>query len=237
MQQREPDRRRRTQSTKRRDTNVGQAELVRAALGGEAAVHDRERALGVGAGHRRGQREVGAQPVVAHAVVELGAHTHEALAGAQLEGRAHVDGDASRRCARVHERSSPTACAGHVYVGVDDDAGAHRPGSSVVDRDRLGSVDDAVAVGRRVVVGVAAVAAVDEPAEPGDVDAVGVVIVNVPSAGSTVDAEVLVGEHRAPLGAHRGRRAVALDGAVKCASRSPAPRRRRTSTSRSARRT
>ncbi len=74
----------------------GEPELVGAALGGETAVHDRERALGVGTVDRGRQREVGAQAVVAHAVVELHVHPHEALAGAQLVG-----GDDVGRCAFV----------------------------------------------------------------------------------------------------------------------------------------
>ena len=63
------------------------------ALGGEAAVHHRERALGVGTVDRRGEREVGPQPVVAHVVVELDAHAEEPLAGAQLEDGAQLDRD------------------------------------------------------------------------------------------------------------------------------------------------
>ena len=90
---------------------------MRAALGGEAAVHDRERALGVGAVDRRGQREVRAQPVVAARGCRARVHAQEPLAGAQLEVVTTSVGDASRRCARVHARSSPTACAGQRYVG------------------------------------------------------------------------------------------------------------------------
>ena len=65
-----------------------QPELLHAAFGGEPAVHDRERALGVGSVDRRGQREVRAQPVVARLVVELVRDAEEAFAGAQLERRA-----------------------------------------------------------------------------------------------------------------------------------------------------
>ena len=68
-----------------------QAHLVRPALRGEPAVHDGERALGVGALDRRGEREVGAETVVAAAVVELGVDPQEALAGAQLERGADLD--------------------------------------------------------------------------------------------------------------------------------------------------
>ena len=99
-------------STKRRDGNVGQAELVHAALGREAAVHDRERALRVGAVDRGGQREVRAQAVVACAVVDLVRDAQEPFAGPELERGAHGGSAPSRRCGGVHARTSPTAYAG-----------------------------------------------------------------------------------------------------------------------------
>ena len=99
---------------------------MRAALGGETAVHDRERALGVGAVDRGGQREVGAQPVVAHAVVELDVHPQEPLAGAQLERGHDLGGDAFVAARACTTRSSPIARAGQRYVAVDHDPGPHR---------------------------------------------------------------------------------------------------------------
>ena len=115
-----------------------QPELVHAAFGGEPAVHDRERALGVGARDRRRQREVRAQPVVARAVVELVRDAEEPLAGAELERRA--DGDrhglvAARACTTA---SSPTACAGPRVVGVDLHARAHRTALERGDAHRVG---------------------------------------------------------------------------------------------------
>ena len=195
---------------------------MRAALGGEPAVHDRERALGVGAVDRRGQREVRAQPVVAHAVVELDVHAEEPLAGAQLEGGTHVDGDASRRCGAVHDRSSPIACAGQRYVGGRRRTRARTgPDSSTVDAHRLGPVDDECRLGgRRVVVGVAAVAAVDERSRPATRDAVGRSIGERAVGGVDLDLEVLVRERRAPRRATAVRGPVALDRAVRRASRS-----------------
>ena len=84
---------------------------MRAALGGEAAVHDRERALGVGAVDRGREREVRAQAVIARAIVELDVHPQEPFAGAQLEV---VTMSALTRSSlrALHERSSPTARAG-----------------------------------------------------------------------------------------------------------------------------
>ena len=59
---------------------------MHAAFGGEAAVHDGERALGVGAGApASGKREVRAQPMIARPVVELVRDAEEPFAGAQLE--------------------------------------------------------------------------------------------------------------------------------------------------------
>ena len=65
-----------------------QPELVRAAFGREAAVHDRERALGVGA--RRPAPAAGSARAAGGrgAVVELVRDAQEALAGAELERRA-----------------------------------------------------------------------------------------------------------------------------------------------------
>ena len=91
-----------------------QSELVRAALGGQAPVHDGERTLGVGAVDASREREVSAQPVVAGLVVELVGDAQEALVGAQLE-RGH-DRDSARSSSERSEqaRSSPIAHAGHV---------------------------------------------------------------------------------------------------------------------------
>ena len=92
-------------------------------------MHDRERALGVGAVDAAGQREVGAQPVVADLVVELDVHPEEPLAGAQLEGRHHVD-ETGSSLRRAHDRSSPTACAGQGYEAVTTVLARTGPASS-----------------------------------------------------------------------------------------------------------
>src|SRR4029077_11893166 len=112
-------------------------------LGGETTVHHREGALGVGTVHRGGQREVCAQPVVAHAVIELHVHAQEALTGAQLvrgdDVGAHHLVAASAASALVADR------AGREQVGgAHHDAGAHRPRLGHRHVDRIGTVDDRV---------------------------------------------------------------------------------------------
>ena len=82
---------------------------------------------------------------------------------------------------------------------------AHRPGLDRRHPHRVGPVDDDVGVGRRVVVGVAAVAVVDEPAAALDAQAVGG-LDRVRAVGRVDrDAEVLVGSSsaaaRCPAGA------------------------------------
>ena len=169
-----------------------QADLVRAALRGEPAVHDGERALGVGAVDRRGQREVGAETVVAAAVVELGVDPQEPLAGAQLERGADLDelglvapaGCTSARrprrggAARTSRRRASRARTG--------------PALGRLDAHRRRAVDDRVVVGRRVVVRVAAVAAVDQPVAAGHDDAVAGGDRERAVVGVDRDAQVLV---------------------------------------------
>ena len=73
-----------------------------------------------------------------------------------------------------HARTSPIARRRPRVVGVDPHAPrAPGPRSSAVDAHGVGRVDHAIGRGRGVVVGVAAVAAVDEPAETGDAQPVG----------------------------------------------------------------
>ena len=195
---------------------------MRPALGGEAAVHDRERALGVGTGDRGGEREVGAQPVVAHVVVELDAHAEEALAGAQLEHGAQLDGDGVVAAPGARSLVADRVRSGNRYVAVTAMRARTGPDSSTVTRHRLGRVDDRVGGGRAVVVGVAAVAAVDQSGWRRSTCTPSASMVSVPSVGIDLDAQVLVGEHRParrtpPCSVPRRRRRRT------CASRSPAP--------------
>ena len=141
--------------------------LRNATFGGEAAVHDGERALGVGSGRPGREREVGAEPMVAGAVVELVGDAQEAFAGAQLERRAHRDGDCF-----VTARAARAGVAVRIrrprVVGVDLHPCSHRAVFERGDSHGVGRVDNTVDLGRRVVVGVASVTVVDEPAQAGD---------------------------------------------------------------------
>ena len=140
----------------------GKAELVGPALGVEAPVHDGEGALGVGALGRLGQGQVHPQPVVRGRVDEAGRHPHDALVGAHLDVGGHLDGHlAGARPGDAVDVVGP-GVAGH-HRG----HGPHRPPFGDRHGHGVGGVDDAVAGGGRVVVGVAVVAAVDETAEPG----------------------------------------------------------------------
>ena len=153
-------------STNRRDTNVGSGASCGPALGRQPALDDRERALGVRRGHRARQGEVGAEAVVTAAVVQLRADPEERLAGAQLEGRDHLRQHLLVAAAGAH----PLVADGMVRPPVPrehPELGAHRTVLVERDRHRFGAVDDEVGRGRRVVVGVTAVAALDEPTEPG----------------------------------------------------------------------
>ena len=125
-------------------------------------MHDRERALGVGTGDGGGEREVGAQPVVAHVVVELQAHAEEPFAGAQLEHGAQLDGDGvvAARGNTIARRRSRAWATGRSRV----DARCGRAPGPTPRRVTLtdsGESTTRVGGGRAVVVGVAAVAAVD----------------------------------------------------------------------------
>ena len=120
---------------------------------------------------RRRQREVRAEPVVAAAVVELDPDPHETLVRMELERRAHLD-----ECGLLAAADAPALVADGVgrppVDGDDDEAGAHRARLDRAHAYPLGPLDEEVVVGRRVVVGVAAVAAVDEAVGAGHLDAV-----------------------------------------------------------------
>ena len=151
---------------------MGSGGLVRATFGGEAAFDDGERALGVGTGHRGGERHVRTEAVVARAVVEVDAHAHEPLAGAQLQRGPHLDwrGLGAALAARVLVADRVRRPA---VVSPDEELGAHRSGLEHFDGHHLGCVDDRVVRRRAVVVRVAAVAALDVAVGAVDADAVG----------------------------------------------------------------
>ena len=118
------------------------------AFGDEAAVDDGERALGVGAVDRGGEREVRPQAVVARTVVELVRDPHEPFAGPQLEdGARRVTASVAFRAFRArhvvaHRERGPGV------VGLDAEPGPHRSGFDRTDADAIGRVDDAVDRGR-----------------------------------------------------------------------------------------
>ena len=134
-------------------------------------------------------------------VLELGANPEEVLAGSQLEGGAHGDGHplvAARRARPF------VACrvARPGVGGVDRDPRPHRPRLEHGHRDRVGLGDLDVDRGRRVVVRVAAVTAVDEPPEARDRHAVAGRDAVGAGRGVDLDVEVLVVQ-RGGRGAHR----------------------------------
>ena len=120
----------------------GESVLELAAFGGEAARHDRERALGVGAAHRRGEREVRAQTMVVARVLELGVHAQESLTRPQLEGGAHRDRD-PLVAARAARAFVALRALRQGVGGVDRDPGPHRARFDHLDRDgvRFGDLD------------------------------------------------------------------------------------------------
>ncbi len=172
---------------------------------------DGERAFGVGAGDGCRQREVGPQPVVAARVVEIGVHAEESLPAAELERRVHRDGHglvgSSRARALVSDRVRRPPVR-----SVDAHPRPHGAGLERGDLDRLGPLDDDVLGGRRVVVRVAAVAAVDEPPQPADSEAVA----RLDGVRLAVDPhrEVLVLQRRRP-GGHTRAGPVTLHGRVR----------------------
>ncbi len=172
---------------------------MRSTLWRQATVDDGERALRVGAADARGQREVRPETVVAAPVVQLGAHSQEPLARAELERGADGDGLGLRAAARALVLVADRVDGPRVG-GVDPQPGAHRPGLECRDGDGVGPFDHAVLDRRGVVVGVAAVAALDQTAEARDGEAV--VDRDGEGAVGCVDGhpEVLVAETR------RGRR-------------------------------
>ena len=143
-----------------------QAELMRAALRAQPPMHHRERAFRVGTAHPRRQREVGAETMILRRVVDVVHDSQEALAGTKLERRADrsdngVVGARRTRALVSDRRARPREQA------VDLHLRPNRPALDCRHANRIGPVDDAVVVGRRVVVRVAAVAAVDEATETG----------------------------------------------------------------------
>ena len=172
-------------------------ELVRAAFGGEPAVHDRERALGVGAVDRRGQREVRAEAVVA---ARLSSSTctrrnRSPVRSSRVVTHVDADGLVAAACARplVADRvRRPPVGGGRRRRGP-----APGPTRRRVTRTASGRSTTVSTVGRRVVVGVAAVAAVDERLSPATRDAVGLDGERA-VGGVDLDPQVLVGERRGP---------------------------------------
>ena len=110
---------------------------MRAAFGGERAVHDREGAFGIGAGDRRGEGEVRAKPMVARAVVELVRDTEEPFTGSQLQHGRDRDRD-GLVAPRVARSGVADRVLGPRVVGVDLHSRAHRSASSVVTRTASG---------------------------------------------------------------------------------------------------
>ena len=189
----------------------GQAELVRATFRVQATLDHRERALRVRRRDRAGQREVRAETMVTRTIVERLLDAQETFAAAQLVGGVHLGGHRllGARMTRplVAQRGDrPLVRARH------DNPGAHRAALGDLDVHRSGRVDERVDPRRRVVVGVAAVAAVDETVGVGDAYAVDL---QRDRAGGGVDRghQVFVAEHEA-VGPHRRTGALALDRAV-----------------------
>ena len=171
MEHREPDAAAPSVDEPARDERR-KAELVRATLRVEAAVHDRERALGVGARDASREREVRAEPVVA----APGCRSRSGRARTARRAAARAWSPTSTRTSSsarpVHRRSSPIARRGEVVAALDEQPRPNGSGLERRDSHAHRTVDDEVIVGRRVVVGVAAVTAVDETVEAGDLDAV-----------------------------------------------------------------
>ena len=145
--------------TNRRDGNVGRPRSVAPPSASETPLDGAEGALGGGGGGRRRQGEPGPQAVVAARVVEAGGDPHQALAGPQLEAGRHLHRP------RPGAHPSPLQPLGPVEGADDAEAGPEGAVLVDVDGDRGGGVDGDVAVGGRVVVGVARVGVVDEEVE------------------------------------------------------------------------
>ena len=193
-------------------------------------MHDRERALGVGAVDRRGSGKCARRRWSRHVVVELDVRRGGTARRRAARGWCGRRPRRSSSLRRVHDRSSPIACAGHsVGRGRRRRAAAHRAATRRRStRDRLGPVDrrcrpwagsSCRCRRRRRRRRSGSAPRDDARRRPRSV--------SVPSSGSTSTREVLVRRARGPSAAHRGGRAGAVDGAVACASRSRAPRRSR----------
>ena len=167
---------------------------MRPALGSEATVHHGECTLGVGTLDRSGKREVRAEPVITHPVVELDTHSEEAFAGAQFENGAELDRDRVVTSLRARPLVADRMRRQPVRRRLRD-PGAHRARLLDRDRHRLRAIDDRVGRGWAVVVGVAPVAAVDEAVGAAHVHAIGVDRERT-VGGIDFHAQVLVGEHR-----------------------------------------
>ncbi len=150
--------------TKRRDGKVGSPNSSAPALGVEPSVHDGEGAFGLGAfGRDRAAGRCTRRRWSEAGVHEAGRHPHDALVGPQLDVGGHLDG----HLAGARPASIAVDVVGPRVASRHGDDGAHR--SPLGDRQRhaVGGVHDAVAGRGRVVVGVAVVPAVHQPAEPG----------------------------------------------------------------------
>ena len=174
-----------------------EAELVGAALRGQAPVDDGERALRV--------RAASPAPAAGSAPA-AGGHGTDCPARCARGGtvrRCGAPGSCaprparSRRRAGEHERSSPIGVRRPSVRRVDAHAGAHGAGLERGDVDALGMVDEQILGGRGVVVGVAAVAAVDESSEAAHREAVGRRDC-VRAVAVDLDVEMLVVERRRP---------------------------------------
>ena len=207
---------------------------MRAALGGEPALaRPRTRTRPSEPVDRVGQREVRAQPVVAAPVVELGPRpAGTARRCAARAWCATATCRRSRRCAartiarrRRRAPASGTRASRRAARATGPDS---RP-STVTDSGRSTTMSS---VGGRVVVGVAAVTAVDEAAEPGDRARRRGRRSSRCRRSGRPRREVLVGELVLAGARPRCVGPVAVDRARTCAIRSRAPAPARTTTSR-----
>ncbi len=184
-------------------------ELVRSALGREPAVHDSERALGVGAGDGGREWEVGPESVVPAPVVELDSDPEEGFPVAELEDRADRGG---HRLVAAAPATLPVAdgVRGERVHGGDEDASPDVARLEDLDGHVVRVLDHAVGVRWRIVVRVAPVAAIDEPVATGGDDAIGRGDRERAVGGIDLHGEVLV-RQRATVGARRSRRPGPID--------------------------
>ncbi len=153
-------------------------------------MHDGERALGLRLPGRLGERQVHAQAVVAAGVDEGGRHSHRGLVGPHLHHGVHVDREAA------HPGLGAAVHAGGPVVG-GSDAGPRPDGAALVDPHGhgAGGVHERVLARRRIVVGIAQIAAVHQaPVARLAVECEGA------RDGVQVDAHQSVGQHDRPVG-------------------------------------